>query len=83
MNIKVSCLCHTKVALFVVDSFENIVDVVVHCSYSVEPFFCSGRGEFVVVIEVYGEWIKAIETSIKGEFVGSGGCNIIGKFCKR
>ena len=39
--------------------------------------------EFVVVIKVYGAWIKAIETSIGGEFVGSGGCGIIGKFCQR
>ena len=57
--------------------------MVVHCSDSVEPFFCGWRGEFVVVIEVYGAWMKAIETSIRGEFVGSGGCGIRGKFCKR
>ena len=39
--------------------------------------------EFVDVIKVHGAWIKAIETSIVGEFVGSGGCGIIGKFCQR
>ena len=66
-----------------VDALEDVVDVVVHCSHSVEPFFCSGRGEFIVVIEVYDAWIKAIETSIRGKLVGSGGCGIIGKFCKR
>ena len=66
-----------------VDALEDVVDVVVYCSQSVEPFFCGWRGEFVIVIEVYGAWIKAIETSISGEFVGSGGCSIIGKFCKR
>ena len=66
-----------------VDVLEAVIDVVVHCSHSVEPFFRGGRGEFVVVIEVYGEWIKAIETSIRGDFVGSGGCGIIGKFCER
>ena len=66
-----------------VDTFEDIVDVFVHRSHSIKPFFCSGRGELVVVMEVYGSWIKAIETSIIGEFVGSGGCGIIGKFCKR
>ena len=65
------------------DALEDVVDVVVHGSHSVELFFCGWRGEFVVVIEVYGAWIKAIETSIRGEFVGSGGCSIIGKFCKR
>ena len=63
-----------------VDALKDVADVVVHCSHSVQPFFCSGRGEFIVVIEVYGGWINAIETSIMGEFVGSGGCVIIGKF---
>ena len=71
-----------KVALFVVDLFEDVVDVVMQCSYSVEPLFCSRGGEFVVVIEPYGAWIQAIETSIWGEFVGHGGCSIVGKFCK-
>ena len=66
-----------------VDTLEDVVDVVVYCSYSVEPFFCGWRGEFVLVIEVYGAWIKAIETPIWGEFVGSGSYGIIGKFCKR
>ena len=66
-----------------VDVLEDVVDVVVHGSHSVEPFFCDGGGEFVVVIEVYGAWIKAIETSMRGEFVGSGGCGIVGKFCER
>ena len=66
-----------------VDALEDVADVVVHYSYSMEPFFSGRRGEFVVVIEVYGAWIKAIETSIRGEFVVSGGCGIIGKFCKR
>ena len=70
-------------ASFIVDALEDVVCMVVHCSHSVEPFFCSRGGEFVVVIEVYGGWIKAIETSIRGEFVGSGGCGIIGKFCTR
>ena len=66
-----------------VDALEDVVDVVVHCSHSVEPFFCGWRGEFVVVIAVCGAWINAIETPIRGEFVGSGGCGIIGKFCMR
>ena len=83
VNVELYCFFNMKGASYRVDALEDVVDVVVHCSYSVEPFFCSGRGEFVVVIEVCGAWIKAIETSIKGEFVGSGGCNIIGKFCKR
>ena len=67
----------------IVDALVDIVDVVVHCSHSVKTFFCGGRGEFVDVIEVYSTWIKAIGTSMRGEFVGSGGCGIISKFCKR
>ena len=66
-----------------VEALEDVMDMVVQYSHSVEPFFCSGEGEFVVVIEVYGAWIKAMETSVVGEFVSSGGCGIIGKFCKR
>ena len=70
-------------ASFIIDALEDVVNVVVQCSPSVELFFCGGRGEFVVVIEVYVAYIKAIETSIRGEFVGSGGCSIIDKFCER
>ena len=72
-----------QVASFMVDTLEDLVDMVVHCSHSVEPFFCGGGGELVFIIEVYSAWIKAIETSIGGEFVGSGGCSIIGNFYER
>ena len=70
-------------ASFMVDVLDDIVDIVVQCSHSVEPFFCGGGGEFVVVIQVYGVWIKAIETFVGGEFVGSGSCGIVGKYCER
>ena len=70
-------------ASFMVNSFENVMHMVVHCSHSVEPFFCGGRGEFVVVVEVYGRWIKAIETSVWGEFVGYGAYGVVGKFRKK
>ena len=66
-----------------VDILEDVVDMVVYYCYSVEAFFCSGRAEFVFIIKAYSVWIKAIETSVGGKFVGSGGCTIIGKFCKR
>ena len=82
VNIEVSSFFNLKVASFVVDLFEDVVDVVMHCSHSVEPFFCSEGGEFVVVIELCGACIKAIETSIWGEFVGRSGCGIAGKLCK-
>ena len=66
-----------------VDALEDVVDVVVHCSHSVEPFFCGRRGDCAVANNGYCAWIKAIETSIMGGFVGSGGCTIMGKFCER
>ena len=69
--------------LFVVDVFEDIVDIVVHYSHSVKPFFCSRCGEFVVVVNVYGAWIEAIETSARGECVGCSSYGIIVKFCER
>ena len=83
VNVGVSCLFNMKRDSFVAHAYEDIVDMVVHCSYSMEPSFCGGGVEFVVVIKVYGTWIKAIETSIRGEFVGSSGCGIVGKFCER
>ena len=70
-------------ASFMVDTLENIMDMLMHCSHYVEPFFCSGGGGFIVVINVYGAWIKGMQTSVGGEFMGSGGCRIIGEFCKR
>ena len=70
-------------ASFMLDAFEDVVDMVVYCSHSIKPFFYGGGGEFVVVIEVYGAWITALETSVGGEFVGRGGCSIVGTFGER
>ena len=70
VNIEVSSFFHVMVTFFMVDSFQNIMDVVMHYSHSVELFFCSGGGEFAVVIKVYGAWIEATETSVGGKFVG-------------
>ena len=78
-----SSFFNIKVTLFVVDSFQDVVYVVMHCSHPVKPLFCSGRGEFVVVIGVYGAWIKATETSVGGHFVAGWGCGVVGKFCER
>ena len=83
VNVELSCFFYMQGASFIVDGLEDVVDVVVHCRYSVEPSFCGRRGEFIVIIEVHSAWIKGTETSISGEFVGSGGSSIIGKFCKR
>ena len=51
-------------ASFMVDTFDDIVDVLVQYSHSMLLFFCARRGEFVVVIKVYGACIKAIETTV-------------------
>lgn len=67
----------------VADAFENVVYVVVLCSHSAEVFFCSRRGEFVVVIKVYGACIEAIVPSAWGEVMCSSSCDIIGTFCQR
>ena len=63
VNVELSNFFNMQGAAFMVDMFEDVVDMVVHYSQSVEPFFCGGGGEFVVVIKVYGAGIKAIKTS--------------------
>ena len=83
LNIEVPGFLNMNGTSFVVDSFEDVMDMVVHSSHSYKLFFCSGGGEFVVVGEVYGTWIKAIETSVWREFVGSGGYGVVSKFCER
>ena len=82
IDVEVYGFFNMKGASFMVDSFEN-VDMVVHCSYSIQPFFCGRGRELVVVIKVYGAWVKAIETSVWGQFVGRGGCSIVGTFGER
>ena len=67
----------------IVDAFDDVMDMVMHCSYSIEPFFRSRRREFVVVIEVHSAWIEATSTFVAAEFVGSSSYSVIGKFCKR
>ena len=44
-------------------TFEDVVDVVVSGSYYIDPFGCDGRRPHVVIIEVNGGWMKAIEAS--------------------
>ena len=64
IDVEVSGFLNLKGASFIVDLFENVVDVVVHFAHLVKPFFCGRGGEFVAFIEVYGIWIKALETSV-------------------
>lgn len=50
MNLEAAGFFNMKRASFELDSFMNIVNLVVHCPYLVEPFLCDGRGEFVLVV---------------------------------
>ena len=42
INIGVFGFLNMKGTLFVVDSFEDVVDVVMHSSHSIQTFFCYG-----------------------------------------
>ena len=66
-----------------VNALEDIMDVVVHHSHCIEPFFYSVVEQFILVIEVYRVWIEAIESPISREIVHSGKCSIVHNFCKR
>ena len=52
--------------------FENIIDMIIHHSYSIQVFFCSGEEELIGIVAMYWACIKVIKTSIKGEFVSIG-----------
>ena len=80
INVALSSFFNTKSTSFVGDVLENVIDIIMYCSQSVEPFFNSRRGEFIVVIKLYDAWIEFIETSVLREFLGSSGCGVIGKF---
>ena len=69
--------------MYVGDSFEYILNVVVHCSYLVKPFFCGGKVEFAGIVNKHSAWIKGIEASVYVEFVDSSGCGVVGKDSKR
>ena len=81
--MEVSGCFNMKCTLFEVDLLEDIMDVVVCSCHSVQLFCCGGGGEFVVVIKVYGAWIKAVESSVWGRFMDCGAYSIIGKFYER
>ena len=83
MNMEGCGIFNMNDALFIVDLLKDIVDMVVYCSHSVKPFFCASGEAFVVVGKMYSACIKALVTSLLEEFVSSGGCGIVGKFCER
>ena len=70
-------------ASFMAESVENVMDGVMHNCYSVEQFFYGRGGEFIVVVKVYGAWIKGIETSVAKEFGGSVSCCLVVKVSER
>ena len=54
VNIELSGFLIMQGTSFMDDAFKDVVDMVVACSHSIEPVFCGGGGEFVVVIKLYG-----------------------------
>ena len=83
MNIEVCVYNNINSALVVVDLFKDMMDVVVYYSHSIMRFFCGRRQEFLVVVQVYDAWNKVVEISPSGEFISTGCCSIVGKFCER
>lgn len=63
INIELFSFFHIRCTLCIVDVFEDIIEVVVHCSHSVDPFFCSSGTQFVVVGKEHIAYIKTTETS--------------------
>lgn len=66
-----------------VEVFDNSMDMLAYNSYLVQAFCYSRKEELIVVIEEYGVWIKATETSVRGKFLGSGSRSIVDTFGKR
>ena len=60
VNSKLACLYDMNGTSFDVDLLEGVVDLVVDGCHSVQPFFGSGGGEFVVVVQVNGAGVPAI-----------------------
>ena len=79
VNIELSSYFNMYGTSFVIDIFEDVMHVFARCSHSIEPFFCTGRVEFIVVIEVCGMLVKSIGTSVRGECAWSSGSGVVGK----
>ena len=71
VNCELTSFFNIKGTSFLVNVLEDIVNMVMHDRCRVEPFFCRGRDEFVVVIKINGTGMEAIEISMWGEFVSS------------
>ena len=83
VNIKLSRFLNMKGSLSVVDLLKDIVDVVVHYSHFIKPFFFCRRGDLLVVVEVHGAQVEVIETSVWAGFVDSSACGIIRRFYEK
>ena len=75
-------LVFSRNSLVLSRNIEGMVDLVVHCSHLVQPFFGGGGGQFVVVGNLYGAWVEPIQASIGRVSMGGGRCSIVGKFGK-
>ena len=53
VTVEVSGLFNMQDVAFIIDLFDNITDVVVDYCCLVEIFFCSRRGEFIIIIVVH------------------------------
>ena len=72
-----------KRTLFMVDAFEKPINMVMHCSDSIEPFCCRRREEFIVLIKGYSAQINIIKTCEVGEVMCNGSHQIISKLYNR
>ena len=54
MDIELSSFVDVDGTAFLLDPLEGIVDLVIHCTHSINLFFGHRGGEFIVVVEVYG-----------------------------
>ena len=67
VHIELLIIFNIEYTSSMLDYVMDIVDVVVYCSRSVALSFCNWSRKFVVFMEVYSAWIKAIASSAKAE----------------
>ena len=60
INSKLACFFDINSTSFDVDLFEGMLNLVVDCCHSGQPFFSGGRGEFIVIIMMDGAMVSAI-----------------------
>jgi len=60
VNSKFACLFDMNSTPFDFDLLKRVVDLVVNCCHSVQPFFDGGGGEFIVIVQVDGARVTTI-----------------------